>query len=126
MRGTVVRTPSHAARRLDLLPENLSTRIEKALAVLLEAQECALELNSDIWDFAVEISYLRGEGVSHSLLRWLVCHGYAAHLVEEKPHGAKRRCFRPAEGLWFTEATCFVLTAAGLQLTRHPKAPEGN
>jgi hypothetical protein len=106
-------------KRLPELPlESLSPNLFGALALLLEARQYALELSADPWDWAVEIRCLRAAGASHSLLRWLVCRGYAEHALERAPDRLQRRSFRRTSGLMFTEASCFVLTAAGSDLSR--------
>jgi hypothetical protein len=88
------------------------------VALLLEARAYARELSADAWDFAVEIRCMRAAGASHSLLRWLVCRGYAEHAVERRPTVAQRRTFRKPTGLLFPEGTCFVLTGTGAEASR--------
>lgn len=94
-----------------------SPAIRGALLLLLEAYESARRLNHDVWDFAVEISCLREQGVSHSQLRCLSCQGYVEH-AREVTKSEDRRRFRPLGKLTLSKKSCFVLTAAGVELAR--------
>ena len=42
---------------------------------------------------------LKEAGLNHNELRSLICQGLAEHLLEHTRHGARRRCFRPPQGL---------------------------
>jgi hypothetical protein len=88
------------------------------LAILLEAIETAKELQLDAWDFAVEIQNLRSAGLTSSGLRWLLCKGYVEHAIETTQAAAAQRTFQPAGNLMLCEASCFVLTPAGVALAR--------
>jgi hypothetical protein len=80
---------------------------------LQEAYNSAAELSRNAWEFALEIRYLRGVGLTHSQLRWLLCQGYLQQGLEESQAGEPWRRFRPVANLSLAEATCFVLTADG-------------
>ena len=94
-----------------------SPAIQGALQLLLEAYDTARRLNHDVWDFAVEISCLREQGVSHSQLRYLSCQGYVEH-AREVTKSEDRRRFRPMGRLTLVKRSCFVLTAAGVKLAQ--------
>jgi hypothetical protein len=85
---------------------------------LLRAYDYALEADSDIWDFAVEIDVLRAIGMTASDLRWLVAKELVAHGDEVSVYGERRRTFQPAQGFTFLTSTAFVLTPAGAALAR--------
>ncbi len=92
----------------------ISSRGRAALAMLQESYECALDLQRDKWDFAVEIETLRKAGLSDNDLRWLVCNGYIEHAREVSLASDKGRTFCPGHGLTFHRRTCFTLCKSGL------------
>jgi hypothetical protein len=103
-----------------------SLRIQLPLQHLLTAHECSRDLGKDPWQFAVEVDSLRSAGLSNSALRWLVCQGYLEHGLEETQRGDAARTFRAAPNLSLDPRSCFVLTAAGLDLARlHAEPAEG-
>ena len=73
----------------DRLGDPLPEAIRCALALLLEAWNYAAACQRDAWDFAVEIAHLRGYGLTHSDLRWLLCKGLAKHGIASKAVGWK-------------------------------------
>ncbi len=83
------------------------------MALLLEAHECAKELQRSPWDFAVEIGVLQAAGPTINALRWLVCKGYVEHGRETSTYGDTTRSFQRSAGLRFNKKTCFVLSEAG-------------
>src|SRR5437763_213177 len=91
-------------------------RMWPGLAVLRRARACAADVNLGAWEFAVELRELRSAGVTHTDLRWLLCHGYVAHAVEQPAGQGGGRQFRPAPGLALSRRSCFVLTDAGAAL----------
>lgn len=91
-------------------------RGQAALVRLLEAHQCARELQRSPWDFAVEIDELRRMGCSNSELRWLICKGLAAQATEVVPSDSDRRTFQRSGDLIFNERTCFTLTEKGLPI----------
>ncbi len=95
------------------LGEELAPCMQPGLDILTEAFHCAQELQRDVWDFAVEIRWLRDAGLRDSSLRWLLCKGYAEHAVETTQAHAPRRTFRRSRSLAFCDQTCVVLTEAG-------------
>ena len=109
--------PSHATRN-----EDAGTRISRrgcgALGLLLEAYHYALELDRNVWDFAVEVDDLRAAGLTSSDFRWLVCKGFVEHGREITQAGETVRGFQPSRGLTFGKKTCFVLTEFGAGFTR--------
>src|SRR5919197_716602 len=98
------------------LAQRVYSSCRSGLAILLEAIETAKELQLDAWDFAVEIQNLRSAGLSSSSLRWLLCKGYVEHAIETTQPEATQRTFQPAGNLMLCQASCFVLTPAGVAL----------
>jgi hypothetical protein len=84
-----------------------------AVTALLEAFEYARDLQADVWDFAIELESLRRQGLTESMIRWLLSRGYVLQGSETTRPSAKRRSFQPVPNLALNEASCFVLTPAG-------------
>jgi hypothetical protein len=84
-----------------------------ALRELVSAWECAHDVKSDPWEFAVEAEDLAALGLGKSTLRWLVKKGYALHAREVTRPGDAARRFQPELSLAFASKTCFILTHAG-------------
>jgi len=99
--------PAHPA-------QPLSQRMIAGLKFLVQAREYADDVQTDIWDFALELRELRSVELSNSDLRWLVMKGYVEHARESTLPGEAQRSFRRTKGLSFTKHTCFVLTDTGL------------
>ena len=87
--------------------------LKPALQELLSAWECAHDVQSDPWQFAVETADLTALGLGKSGLRWLVRKGFAEHARELTRRGDAARGFQPEPSLAFTSKSCFILTAAG-------------
>ncbi len=87
--------------------------LKPALQELLSAWECADDVQSDPWQFAVETADLTALGLGKSGLRWLVRKGFAEHARELTRRGDAARGFQPEPSLAFTSKSCFILTAAG-------------
>ena len=101
------------------IAELIVQRGRGALMLLLEAYDCARDVNRSVWDFAVEIDALREAGLTTSGLRWLVCKVFAEHACELPPPDQLGRLFRAERGgLIFEKETCFVLTEAGARFAR--------
>ena len=83
---------------------------------LVSSWDCARDIGSDPWEFAVEIGDLMALGLGRSGLRWLVRKGYAEHAREVIRSGDSLRRFQPELSLAFTKRTCFILTDAGHSL----------
>lgn len=94
--------------------EELPARIRPALGVLLEAAHYAEETSGDIWEYAVELDQLTALGFTCNDFRFLVRKGLVEHQREVTLEGDDGRAFRPAGDLTFPEATCFILTDAGI------------
>ena len=102
----------------DRLGDPLPEAIRCALALLLDAWNYAAACQRDAWDFAVEIAHLRGYGLTHSDLRWLLCKSLAKHGIELTKPADKVRLFQAPASLAFRNRTCFVLTRTGLSAAR--------
>jgi hypothetical protein len=96
-------------------PPPLSQRIIAGLTFLLQAREYADDVQTDLWDFALELRELRSVELGNSDLRWLVMKGYVEHARETTLPGEAQRSFRRTKGLSFNKKTCFVLTDAGAE-----------
>ena len=91
--------------------------VRHGLDQLLRAVDYARDLDSPLWDFAVEIERLLALDMTTSDLRWLVKRGYLSHAREVTAAQDTDRRFECAEqNLTFAKNTCFVLTEAGLAL----------
>jgi len=102
---------------IDSTPAEL--RLNAALQQLLEAHEHAQKLGRNVWQFALEISYLCSLGPRHTDLRWLVWRGYVEHGVEETMCEHTERVFRRLKNLMLTPQTCVVLTPKGVFFAQH-------
>ena len=96
----------------------LSEHMSGGLAQLLRAFDYAAETGRDVWEFAVEIREVHGEGMTNSDFRWLIAKGFAQHGRETTLYDDPQRSFRPSEGLTFAKTTAFVLTSRGAAFLR--------
>ncbi len=95
------RAPQHAAFRL-----------------LLRAHDYAVDVQRDVWDFALELAEFLRAGVSRSDLRWMICKGYVAQGREKRLQSQEQREFQLVTGLNFSRRTCLILTPTGVQAAR--------
>ena len=111
--GTGIMEPrNHNKRTIEEVP----ARIRPALRVLLEAVYYAEQTSGDCWEFAVELDQLTALGLTSNDFRWLVRKGLVEHQREVTLEGDDGRAFRPTGDLTFSEATCFILTDAGISV----------
>ncbi|EMI17342.1 hypothetical protein RMSM_05735 [Rhodopirellula maiorica SM1] len=89
-----------------------------ALHQLLRASEHARQVDVDTWEFAVEISDLRSQGLAHSDLRRLIHEGLVEHAFETTRVDDPRREFSKPCSTLLSESSCFVLTDLGIQTAR--------
>jgi hypothetical protein len=101
-----------------LMPAALSAPVRLAFAQLLEVHELARASGRKDSDFAAEITSLTELGISGSVLRWLVCRGYAKCLREITQAGDKERRFEPVDNLSLSAQSCFVLSRKGMLFAR--------
>ena len=85
-----------------------------AFRLLLEAYACARDLGCDLWEFAVEIDTLRGQGMTNNQLRWLLRKGYITQAVERTKAEARQRSFQHLTSPRLREGASIVLTGAGV------------
>jgi hypothetical protein len=111
----------------------VSNEVRRALALLARSNRYAAGATDLAWQFAVEIEELLALGVSRSELRWLVLNGYAEHARDATRQSDRARRFLPGQNTRFARQTCFILTAAGVDLAgrlgpslRSAAAPAGN
>ena len=88
-------------------------RMAKALGLLLEARQYAVQLAHQEWDFAVEIRHLRAAGLTDSDLRWLAAKGFVEHAREISLPSDESREFRGVGRLILTKRSCFILSPSG-------------
>src|SRR6476660_6420472 len=93
-------------------------RAQAAFEELLKALEYAHELNTSVWDFAIELYCLRRLQLSNSDLRWLVAKGLIAHAIETTAPGDVDRSFKRPATLLLCKTACFVLTPRGAAFSR--------
>ncbi|MEX2142545.1 MAG: hypothetical protein WD894_25045 [Pirellulales bacterium] len=98
--------------------ELIRVRGKKALALLLQARDYATLLAQDGSDFALDRSTLYRAGLSVNDLRWLLCQRLVDHMQETTLPGDPHRRFERAGAIAFQRASCFVLTAAGVDFVR--------
>jgi hypothetical protein len=91
---------------------------ERMLGLLRRAVQYAEQLNCSAREFAVQLSDVRAAGVKASDLRWLLASGQVPHLIESTRPNSKRRSFRPAGNLAFTDRSCFLLAGRDLTLAK--------
>jgi len=113
--GTDSASPRHSEVR---------SHLHEALGLLLQANEYALELEQDVWDFAVELHVLRGAKLTNSDLRWLIGKGFVEHAIEITGPNDSVRCFRRTALLTLADTTCVVLTRAGVAAAREACSAE--
>jgi hypothetical protein len=100
------------------MPAALSAPVRLAFAQLLEVHELARASGRKDSDFAAEITSLTELGITGSVLRWLVCRGYAKCLREVTQSGDKERRFEPVDNLSLNSQSCFVLSRKGMLFAR--------
>ena len=86
---------------------------------LAEAAAEADAAGADGWQSAVSIDVLRNHsGLANADLLWLNKEGLVEHRLETTRPKARRRTFRHSGPFKPTEATCFLLSPAGLRCVR--------
>jgi hypothetical protein len=102
----------------------LRPTVQKALAILIEGYDFALDLETCVWEFAVPIRNLLEADCSVNTLRWLVRRGFAEYAVLT---GAGTPGAHPNTGgkIEFADETSFVLTEVGVAaaLAAYPSLP---
>ena len=86
-----------------------------ASAHLKRAYRFAEDLQTNCWEFALNLRHLVEIGVGESDLRWLALNGYVEFADECTTFRDANRRFRPGRNVSFSHATCFVLAPAGLR-----------
>src|SRR5882724_6096133 len=80
------------------------------LALLWRAYVCADATGANLWDFALRTGRLYEAGMTSGELRWMVAQGFAEPGQETSGFDGTRRSFLPADGHFFNEQTCLILT----------------
>jgi hypothetical protein len=112
--------PADAGRDATLPPSLLA-----ALTLLRQAQQAALELHHDPWEFALGLPELLAAGLTGTEIRWLLASGLAEHALERVRPSQDHRSYRRMANLALTPRSCFVVTAAGLRLLERYDARHG-
>lgn len=94
------------------------SRIYAGLHLLLEALEYAHNLETNEWNFAIELSCLRRLKLSNSDLRWLVGRGLIDHAIEITAPDEGERSFKHIARLTPCKRLCFMLTPRGAAMCR--------
>lgn len=97
---------------------HLPPRMERGLISLLEARDYARDLQTSIWDFAVELATLRELQLTKSDLRWMLGRNLVEQAIEVTLMGDAERSFRQPMRPLFSKRACFVLTPAGAAMAR--------
>jgi hypothetical protein len=97
-------------------PQGLSISVVSSLTLLPQDRDGAPLLDEVDPELAVKLACVLVAGVTADLLRWLLYHGYAAHLVEVPHHSAEKRSFQPGNPLDLGCGPCLALTARGVEL----------
>lgn len=101
------------------LPAAIGRRLAEGLHQLLEAYQLAVDVDADVWEFALSLREMRGFGLTNADLRWMVLKNYVQPGCETTLPGESQRSFRPTPGVLFSKRSCFVLTAEGVEAARH-------
>jgi hypothetical protein len=98
------------------------SEVLRALALLLDASECARAVQRPAWDFAEGRAGLRAAGLTDARPRWLACRGLVEVATETTRAGQPHRSFRPDSPVFLGERTGVVLTATGIAAARAARA----
>jgi hypothetical protein len=90
----------------------------RGLELLWRAKFYSEQVESDTWQFGVEMSALLEGGLSVTDIRWLIAKGYAAHAREATRVTHRTRQFLQLKALHFPPGTCVVLTALGVDAVK--------
>ncbi len=92
------------------MSQDLPNRLATAMALLRQSAIFADSLQQSRWEFAVELRELKGLGLTHSDLRYLISCGHIEHADEVTTARSSKRRFTRLLGLQLSERTCFVLS----------------
>lgn len=92
--------------------------VRAGLGLLLDAATCAADAGQMPWTFAVELDELRQRGIDNVWLRWLIVSDFVAHSHETFASTSDERQFENRGRLNLTEASCFILTPAGVRFAQ--------
>ena len=104
--------------RLSECRERIADRGHDALLLLLDSFDYSLDLDCDVWDFAVRIGALEAAGLNDNDFRWLIGKGFVQHAVETTHFDEESRAFRTDRRTVFEERSTFVLTEDGVRFLR--------
>jgi hypothetical protein len=109
------RDGSHPVPPWCAVPADRRARLSVGFALLREACDDARATGCDPWQFAVTVGELVGAGLRVTDLRWLVAVGVLDHAVELRTRSRSRRAFRRLPSTAVADASCFVLSDAGVR-----------
>ena len=99
----------------------------RVMQKLARAWQYSQDCDRSPWDFAVELTDLSQDGVTHETLRWMIGKGLVEHALESENRQGIGRTFESRGGFTFNNRSCFVITHTGLkwQLDQAPRRPLG-
>lgn len=104
---------------------HLPARLCSALLLLLESHDYARDLETNPWEFAVDVPTLKHCGLIKNDYRWLVGRGLVKFAMEVTLADESHRSFRRLTELRLARLTCFVLTESGIDFARKLKGSAG-
>lgn len=107
---------SHRNGCADTPPADLDQEFLRVLKKLDRAWQFSQDCDRSGWDFAVELSDLGDDGVTHETLRWMLGKGLIEHAIEAENHQGIGRSFESRGGFKFSQRSCFVITRVGHEL----------
>ncbi|MFN3240621.1 MAG: hypothetical protein ACE37K_03815 [Planctomycetota bacterium] len=90
--------------------------VVRALRSVADAHDLATDVGRGVWEFAVPLERLVASGTSESELRWLACRRLIQSAQDTSTYLETGRSLQEHESLRFDHHTCFVITAAGMEL----------
>lgn len=94
-----------------------------ALLQLRDAHTTACALRRPPEEFALQLQLSGSQWTGQTTLRWLLHGGLAHHLYETTKTGQQQRTFRHVAHGRFRASSCFLISRAGLALSRQLMAP---
>ena len=106
-------------------PDRLAWPLLPGLQMLLRACDYAIDLQSDVWQFAVPLSQLKESGLTQLDAQWLVAKGWLVSAKETTVPSDTLRVFRKVDRLHDAADVAMILTPAGREAVqglfeRHP------
>lgn len=103
-------------QRAEKLQPPVPAHLQRAMALLMEGYEYSIQLQRDVWHFAIEVCELREALASNSDLRWLMAARYVDHAWETTGTLDHERTFENMGALAISDRSCFVCTPSGMEV----------